>query len=508
MSGIPSWRHRVGFRLKWRDSEGLGGEAWCSGVELSGAEWGWVLATVGNGTSGATEAHLDKDEKCCAETAIASESSTRNEYYAIKSEEFYSNYPALELCYISAMSGNSVTPPTDFCVAVAAYPTGGFDVQSEVDLVKSCILYAGHIRLYSPTAALVFQIGSALKSMSRSEAVELVLEVMKYTDELPAALEGEGAGRLKQAALEPIKKGWTRKKKKYAKGQRSLRALVDGAIENFGATARRWRSTPSYRDLQLADNQGILSFAHDEVALDPMEQVADFTIAAQGGRVRPGTLERDQIYKERMLGTLLRSVEGQGEYPLLDHKVRSLVRASKDVGLIDSASGQSRSKPMGLGENIFRRLPVPNAPMDELLDLRDELENTVSRFRRGLLRASLEIRNAQWDESFDSEASEIYLRHVAPALDELEESLQSTPALRRFFQFESGIKATGIAGGLSLIINNLFNLAPEIVGSIGLVGAAATFAAEQIRSHKTHTKRAKENDWFLVYRARKNLEES
>lgn len=47
-AGIPSWRHRVGFRLKWRDSAGLGGEGGCSGVELSGAEWGWVLATVGN----------------------------------------------------------------------------------------------------------------------------------------------------------------------------------------------------------------------------------------------------------------------------------------------------------------------------------------------------------------------------------------------------------------------------------------------------------------------------
>jgi len=55
-AGIPSWRHRVGFRLKWRDSAGLGGEGGCSGGELSRAEWGWVLATVGNDLDELTQA--------------------------------------------------------------------------------------------------------------------------------------------------------------------------------------------------------------------------------------------------------------------------------------------------------------------------------------------------------------------------------------------------------------------------------------------------------------------
>lgn len=391
----------------------------------------------------------------------------------------------------------------DFCVAVAAHPTGRIDVQGEAEMVKSCILYADRIRLYSPTASLVLRIGSAVKNMSHEEAVDLALDVMRHTES--AVVDDQAAAGFRKAALEPTAMGWT----KRAERQRLLKRKIETALAGMGETARKWSSTPAFMDLNLAAEHGILSFVRENTLANPMDQVADFVIAASGGRPRSGAYERDRVYKEGMLAELLRSVTGDFEYPLLDRGIQDLVREGQTLGIPNSPTLRNRSKAMGLGENIFSRLPVPQAPMDELLDLRQELSGVVSRFRRGLLNASAEMESAQWDESFYAEASHVYERHVAPALEELEELLKSSPALHGFFQLSSAtVKSMGAVGGLYLIADKMLHVRPELSVALGLSAAVATLIYDQIDASRAPNKKARDNDWFLVYQARSKLESS
>lgn len=370
-------------------------------------------------------------------------------------------------------------------------------------MVRSCILYADQIRLYSPTASLTLQVGSAVQNMSREDAVELMLEVMAHTG---ASAEYVRAVELfKQATLETNPKGWT----KRAKEQRTLRRALDASIAGMAEVAVRWSSTPAFMDLKLAEQHGILSFVREYKLERPMDQVADFVIAASGGRPRRGAPERDKIYKERMLAELLRSVMADSEYPLLDRGVQELVREGKATGLQDSIAARKRSRAAGLGEAIFSQLPVPEAPMDELLDLRKELSGVVSRFRRGLLKASAEIESAQWDEPFYHEASLVYERHVAPAVEELEDLLRATPALHKFFSMTTSAgRAFGVVGGLYLVSDKLLNVRPELGVALGLPAAVSAFVFEQINASHMRSQKAKENDWFLVYQSRRKLESS
>lgn len=387
----------------------------------------------------------------------------------------------------------------EFCIAVAAHPTGRINVQGEADMVRSCILYADRIRLYSPTASLVLQVGSAVRNMTRSEAVELMIEVMNHTG---STLDAETAGAFRQAARNSSETSWTRR----AKQQRSLKNRVDAAVAGMATTAVGWSSTPAFMDLKLAEKHGILSFVRESALSSPVEQVADFIIAASMGMPRQSAFERDNGYKRRMLAELLRSMTSEFEYPLLDRGVRDLVR-SGNVSMQEVPLARARSKAIGLGTNIFSRLPVPQAPMDELLDLRQELSGVVSRFRRGLLEASAEIESAQWDESFQSEASYIYDRNIAPALEELEDLLQSTPALQKFFSFSSSVaKSLASVGSLYLIADKLLHVGPEIGVALGLSVAATNFVFEQIIASKSPMQKARDNDWFLVYQAKASLE--
>lgn len=391
----------------------------------------------------------------------------------------------------------------DFRIAIATHPTGKIDLRSEAEMVRSCILYAGHIRLYSPTATLLLQIAPAVENMSREEAAELVSEIAAHTSTSP--VNPRAAALLSRAAHESPAKGWT----KRAKQQRAGQKMLDASVAGMAKVAAGWSSTPAFMDLKLAEKHGILSFVREHPLERPMDQVADFVIAASAGRPRDGAEERSESYKEKVLAELFRAVTNDSEYPLLDRGIRELVRSGKAVGLQDSPTAKARSTAMGLGETIFSRLPVPDAPMDELLDLRRELSDVVSRFRGGLLKASAEIEGAQWDESFRSEASFAYERHVAPALEELEDLLRTTPALQKVFSLSaSAAKSFGVVGGLYLVADKLLNLPPELGIALGLPAAVATFIFEQIMASQTRNQKARDNDWFLVYEARRKLENS
>lgn len=148
--------------------------------------------------------------------------------------------------------------------------------------------------------------------------------------------------------------------------------------------------------------------------------------------------------------------------------------------------------------------------MDELLDIRREVDAVVSRFRRGPIKASEGIAAAQWDDDFDAQAHLVYDRHVAPALEELDDLLRSRPALSGFFDL--GRVATGfgvaggIAGGLSVVLEGLSQVNPALAGAVGLTGAAVVATAERLGERRTVDSKKQENDWFLYYEARKRLE--
>ena len=70
--------------------------------------------------------------------------------------------------------------------------------------------------------------------------------------------------------------------------------------------------------------------------------------------------------------------------------------------------------------NLFDRLPVFDIKMDELLDLRAELQRPLINFRAEMINLSRDIENASWDKDFSSDVQDVYQAKVEPTLLELE----------------------------------------------------------------------------------------
>jgi hypothetical protein len=80
---------------------------------------------------------------------------------------------------------------------------------------------------------------------------------------------------------------------------------------------------------------------------------------------------------------------------------------------------------------LFENLPqFELASVDEILDIRKDLQLYLDRFRSAILKYSGGIVSAQWDADFSFEAEQVFLKDVAPVIKDIEEQTASNKYLK------------------------------------------------------------------------------
>src|SRR5207245_714570 len=140
-----------------------------------------------------------------------------------------------------------------------------------------------------------------------------------------------------------------------------------------------------------------------------------------------------------------------------------------------------RARPEGAVGSTFTSYleALPDAPMDEILDVRARLRDPLARFRAGVSRVSDVIALAPYSAEFPSEVAALYRREVGPALAELRD-LEEQMGLRaqvlgevtahpaRIRDAALVLTATNIAG-LDALLAAVMSAAVPIVESAGSV---------------------------------------
>jgi hypothetical protein len=86
-------------------------------------------------------------------------------------------------------------------------------------------------------------------------------------------------------------------------------------------------------------------------------------------------------------------------YPLFDDSAGQLVNtAIKEGKLVPLNTSASRAKQVGLSSNLLNRLPsFYNASVDEIVDIRKELDKPLVHFRSAIIKFSKEIESSSWE---------------------------------------------------------------------------------------------------------------
>lgn len=205
---------------------------------------------------------------------------------------------------------------------------------------------------------------------------------------------------------------------------------------------------------------------------------------------------------------ILQAVERRGHYPLLDYGRLRNIEASPAAPSRPRLEGAlARGKHAFLARNLMERLPTfDEATLDEVLDVKKELQSHLIRFRSALMKFSEGVAAAPWTEDFSAECDDWFVREVEPAILEITEAVESnklhSKLARGFIDKPLTLPTTS---GLSLLLAD-FDVIPHLVaGALGFSAATGMVGYDAVKNWREETKAAERNGLFLYYRLRQKL---
>ncbi len=378
--------------------------------------------------------------------------------------------------------------------------TGQLSLADDARLLKAALLYADRVKLASagssitlgmvataalgPDAQLDFLERHFRENLSRDspERAAMGIEFVRRYRELRQS-------RNVAKDMLPKRLEWSRE----------LGKIWAGFRENWEAFAR----TAGIGEIQAARRSGFVDVA--DFAAGGLERGAALSADAR-------ELRSDEYWEEvtaETFGMLSDAVAGGKTHPMLDDTAGELVRLGIEAGAITvSETGRARSRHGGLASDLLRRLPLfDEASVAEVLDVRRALEAPLVKFRSEVSRYADGMRAQGWDEEFASDAEDVFVREVAPAVQEIEEMVRTDRALSTLWQRMNRPQDWALGPTLGVATYTLASF-PEIAslsvaGGVGLAGAIRNARAE----HR-EAQRAIEGHGLFFYReAGRRIEE-
>lgn len=199
-------------------------------------------------------------------------------------------------------------------------------------------------------------------------------------------------------------------------------------------------------------------------------------------------------------------------YPLLDHRLGDLITNYRIVTK-DGISPVERKNIItsGLARKLMIELPAFDlASMDEIIDLRRELDRYLVRFRAAILTYSEEISVLPWDSDFDLNCEQVFIKNVEPAILELKEQVDDNKIYKNLFgSLLSDDKLKSLIG--SIVISSATYIStngtdttinPELFAA-GAFGLSELTKAGYKASEKN--KQIKRNNLYFYYKAADNF---
>jgi hypothetical protein len=363
--------------------------------------------------------------------------------------------------------------------------TQRFTLENDLRMVKAALLYADRAKLCSIASATLLEI-AAFGDVPKQKRWDLLKRIQSYVPDE----ENESKLRILSAFYEEARR------KRYSKKGRILLQKFDTALTESWPEAAAF----AINAVQELGGDGIMR-AVESGLLDvhTFDDTLHRTLHAEEHRAF--VLEYVKVVGE--------SVSDVHTYPLFDEDTSEIIRESIKAGLIPiSEAAVSRAKESGLASDVLARLPLfERATVREVLDIRNELERPLKRFRSAMIKFSSGIKTASWDKDFISDADQVFRREVDPVVQDIEENIRSNSFVAEFARKSVDMQAVltgGSALGLAVTTLGLPGIAALAVGGV-VGGSKATFDA-----YKEWSKRNREieqNQLFFYYSARKLLSE-
>jgi hypothetical protein len=281
---------------------------------------------------------------------------------------------------------------------------------NEVKHCHAALLYADEVQLISPRAALM----KSAAHFGSCSAIDLVRLMVTVGPSI--APESTHLMELVQALINVPQ--WMLLTEELRGQHQDLMASLLRETEPMQAlleeNAQALLKQSGFDELQLAIDEGILSI--DDVYGADIPSLVD-----EGDPMLVGFMAKIQEV-----------LTSGNVYPLFDADASNLVRTGVKAGIFTPVKVARRlGSDAAMASGLFDRLPnFPYATTNEIIGIRRELALPLQRFRQGVRGLTEAIQVPPESDEFAHEIEDAWHLTVAPALNEIDESIQSNSSLR------------------------------------------------------------------------------
>lgn len=232
--------------------------------------------------------------------------------------------------------------------------------------------------------------------------------------------------------------------------------------------------------------------------------VASVLPAINAGLLKLAPIDASEDLFETYLEALWSLLRDRRYFPLFDDRIADLVHAAVAEGALNlNPQMRARGRQAGVATGFLARLPTfPLATMDEIVDIRAELDRPLVRFRSEMVNVGGSLGVDAFDPAFDEAAEEAWISKVRPALLEIEELVDEKRLRTQFAAKPPGGGVLGSAGGL---VTGIVTHAPLI--GVGVAASAAVLAsAASVGCERAKLERAIcQRPYYLLHRTEQLL---
>jgi hypothetical protein len=299
----------------------------------------------------------------------------------------------------------------DFSITIGASSPGGVDFSKELQLIKVALLYGDTVRFCSPKASmlssimLLFAFGEKAKFDILEELVVPVAKLQGQENEVERAFQ----------IYERLSK-----QKRLSRDQLFLKMRMKSIIDQCWSKMRDEIHVKIYVPSRLSELIPAIERKLLKIDLFNIEQSSS-------------TDEYFEVYTQKFIEIISNELIEAKTFPLFDENVGNLLNALFTEGNVKySNAGIEKARHIGFVSDLFHRLPnFDEATVDEILDIRKELQTPLVRFRAAIMRYSSEIKHEPWNDEFCHEAEKIFYREIEPAVLEIEEECKNNKYIYR-----------------------------------------------------------------------------
>lgn len=372
----------------------------------------------------------------------------------------------------------------DFTIAVTPELTS---INKELQYIKSALLYADQIFLISPLSYMYTQLSSQTKDFDERGIIRLLKYLLPLCkDEDPETY------------------------------QNGIVLVNDLSSIMF---SRRYKSVPMIKKIEFRNELKSLIQQLDAKCIELLGecQIRELNILLTSGKVVLKKFEHslsdvDGSVSE-FFSQLAKSIKTS--FPLFDEASNHLMQSAVEARIINlDESEKQKIIHAGVSDNLIQKLPsFDSASVDEILDIRKELNDPLVRFRSKIQSYSESIQTMPWNNDFENECSLLYCQEVAPAILEIDELTKEGSFIKNLAgkvsfdgdfrriagELVMGIAAAGVIPSFTQAISQ--DVAALTTGGLWV----ATKIAETYKEYRIKKREISKKDLYFYYRAGKML---